>query len=64
MTLIIGLFCWIIEQANLAPLSDEDTRLLDGQVARGQRNSFLRMQTHIDAVLGSGEEVRLTITAC
>ena len=57
------LFCWIIEQANLAPLSDEDTRLLMVKSREAKELLSSHAETHIDASLGSGEEVRLTITA-
>jgi molecular chaperone HscA len=55
-------FCWIIEQANLAPLSDEDTRTLMVKAREAKEILSTHEQTHIDAVLNSGEEVRLTIT--
>jgi molecular chaperone HscA len=57
------LFCWIIEQANLAPLTDEDTRLLMVKAREAKEILSSHAETHIDAMLGSGEEVRLTITA-
>lgn len=57
------LFCWIIEQARLAPLSDEDTRLLMVKAREAKEILSTHAETHIDAVLTSGEEVRLTITA-
>jgi len=56
------LFCWIIEQANLAPLSDEDTRTLMVKAREAKEILSTHEQTHIDAVLNSGEEVRLIIT--
>ena len=56
------LFCWIIEQANLAPLSDEDTRILMVKAREAKEILSTHSETHIDAVLNSGEEVRLTIT--
>jgi molecular chaperone HscA len=57
------LFCWIIEQANLAPLTDEDTRLLMVKSREAKELLSSHAETHIDAMLGSGEEVRLTISA-
>jgi molecular chaperone HscA len=57
------LFCWIIEQANLAPLTDEDTRLLMVKAREAKEILSSHAETHIDAILSSGEEVRLTITA-
>lgn len=56
------LFCWIIEQAHLSPLSDEDTRLLMVKSREAKEILSSRAQTRIDAVLQSGEEVHLTIT--
>ena len=56
------LFCWIIEQANLAPLSDEDTRTLMIKAREAKEILSTHSETHIDALLNSGEEVRLTIT--
>ncbi len=57
------LFCWIIEQANLAPLSDEDTRILMVKAREAKELLSSHSETHIDARLNSGEEVRLTISA-
>ena len=57
------LFCWIIEQAHLSPLSDEDTRLLMVKAREAKEILSSHAETHIDAALASGEEVRLTITA-
>jgi molecular chaperone HscA len=57
------LFCWIIEQAKLSPLSDEDTRLLMVKSREAKELLSTKAQTHIDAALSSGEEVRLTISA-
>ena len=57
------LFCWIIEQAHLSPLSDEDTRLLMVKAREAKEILSSHAETHIDAVLNSGEEVHLTITA-
>ena len=56
------LFCWIIEQAQLAPLSDEDTRTLMVKAREAKEILSSHSTTHIDAVLNSGEEIRLTIT--
>ena len=57
------LFCWIIEQSHLSPLSDEDTRLLMVKAREAKEILSSHAETHIDAALASGEEVRLTITA-
>ncbi|GAA4012375.1 Fe-S protein assembly chaperone HscA [Actimicrobium antarcticum] len=57
------LFCWIIEHAKLAPLSDEDTSLLMVKAREAKELLSTKAETHIDAALGSGEEVRLTLSA-
>ena len=57
------LFCWIIEQAKLAPLSDQDTRLLMVKAREAKELLSSKSETHIDATLGSGENVRLVLTA-
>lgn len=57
------LFCWIIEQAKLAPLSDEDTRILMVKAREAKELLSSHPETHIDAMLNSGEEVRLTMSA-
>jgi molecular chaperone HscA len=57
------LMCWIIEQERLAPLSDRDTRLLMVKAREAKELLSSKSETHIDAVLGSGEEVHLTLSA-
>lgn len=57
------LFCWMIEQAKLAPLSDEDTRVLMVKAREAKELLSSKSETHIDAALDSGEEVRLTMSA-
>ncbi len=57
------LFCWIIEQAKLAPLSDEDTRVLMVKACEAKELLSSKSETHIDAVLNSGEKVHLTLSA-
>ncbi|MES2534666.1 MAG: Fe-S protein assembly chaperone HscA [Pseudomonadota bacterium] len=57
------LFCWISEQAQLAPLSDEDTRVLMVKAREAKELLSTKAETHIDAALGSGEEVHLTLSA-
>jgi molecular chaperone HscA len=56
-------FCWIIEQSHLAPLSDEDTRTLMVKAREAKELLSTNAETHIDAVLDSGEEVHLTLSA-
>jgi molecular chaperone HscA len=57
------LFCWIIEQAHLAPLSNQDTALLMVKAREIKETLSSQAETSIDAVLHSGEEIRLRITA-
>ncbi|HEY0847502.1 MAG TPA: Fe-S protein assembly chaperone HscA [Noviherbaspirillum sp.] len=57
------LLCWMIEQANLAPLSEKDTRILMVKAREAKELLSTQAETHIDAVLNSGEEVHLTLTA-
>ncbi len=57
------LLCWIIEHAKLAPLSDEDTRILMVKAREAKELLSSKAETHIDAVLNSGEVVHLALTA-
>jgi molecular chaperone HscA len=57
------LFCWICEQAQLAPLSDEDTRVLMVKAREAKELLSSKATTQIDAKLGSGEDVHLTLSA-
>ncbi|MGV8891401.1 MAG: Fe-S protein assembly chaperone HscA [Burkholderiaceae bacterium] len=57
------LFCWIIEQAKLAPLSDRDTRLLMVKAREAKELLSSESETYIDAVLQSGENVHLALSA-
>ncbi len=57
------LFCWIIEQAKLAPLSDEDTRTLMVKAREAKELLSTKALTTIDAQLNSGERVHVTVTA-
>jgi molecular chaperone HscA len=57
------LVCWIIEQAKLAPLSDEDARLLMVKAREAKELLSSKEETTIDAVLNSGERVHVTIDA-
>ncbi|MFC7514320.1 Fe-S protein assembly chaperone HscA [Herbaspirillum sp. GCM10030257] len=57
------ILCWIIEQEKLAPLSDKDTRILMVKAREAKEVLSTHAETHIDAVLNSGEEVHLTLSA-
>ncbi|HEY8026051.1 MAG TPA: Fe-S protein assembly chaperone HscA [Burkholderiaceae bacterium] len=56
-------FCWIIEQGKLAPLSDEDTSLLMVKAREAKELLSTKNETMIDAALGSGERVHLKLSA-
>ncbi|WP_050464801.1 Fe-S protein assembly chaperone HscA [Herbaspirillum autotrophicum] len=57
------LFCWICEQEQLAPLSDEDTRILMVKARETKELLSTKSETLIDAVLNSGEAIHQTLTA-
>lgn len=57
------LLCWMIEQANLAPLSEKDMRILMVKAREAKELLSSQAETQIDAVLNSGEEVHLTLSA-
>ena len=57
------LFCWIIEQEKLAPLSDQDTALLMVKAREVKELLSTKADTTIDALLNSGEAVHLRISA-
>jgi molecular chaperone HscA len=57
------LFCWVIEHGKLAPLSDEDTRLLLARAREVKETLSSENETIFDAALRSGETVHLPVTA-
>ncbi|MQR01219.1 Fe-S protein assembly chaperone HscA [Glaciimonas soli] len=57
------LLCWISQQAQLAPLSDSDTRALLVKAREAKELLSTKEETTIDMVLNSGEQVHLTLTA-
>jgi molecular chaperone HscA len=57
------ILCWIVEQEKLSPLSDKDTRVLMVKAREAKELLSAQAETHIDAVLNSGEEVHLTLSA-
>ncbi|MEB0138761.1 MULTISPECIES: Fe-S protein assembly chaperone HscA [unclassified Undibacterium] len=57
------LFCWILEQAHLGPLSHEDTSILMIKAREAKEILSSKPSTSIDAKLNSGESVHLQITA-
>src|SRR6266850_554861 len=56
------LFCWVVEQAKLAPLSAEDTRLLLTKSRAAKEFLTANAEARISATLGSGETVDVTVT--
>jgi molecular chaperone HscA len=55
--------CWMVEQGKLAPLSDKDMRLLMVKAREAKELLSTQVETSIDVVLSSGEEVHLVLTA-
>ena len=54
-------FCWIVEQARPAPLSDEDTRLLLTEAREAKEHLSYHGDARITARLGTGELVDCTL---
>ena len=57
------LFCWIIDQAKPDPLNDKDTSLLMTKAREAKELLSSKPATRIDAVLSTGEEVHVTVSA-
>ncbi len=57
------LFCWIHEQEKLAPLNDVDTAVLMVKAREAKELLSTKSEVTVDAILSSGEEVHLKITA-
>ena len=57
------IFCWIIEQAKLRPLSAEDTRLLMTKAREAKERLSVRARVTINTLLSSGEKINLELTA-
>jgi len=55
-------FCWIIEQAGLAPLSPQDVRLLQVKAREAKEYLSVHGEAPITVKLGSGEYVDVTLT--
>jgi len=54
-------FCWIVEQARPAPLSDEDTRLLLTEAREAKEHLSSHGEARITARLGTGELIDHTL---
>ncbi len=57
------LFCWITEQAKLAPLSEQDTATLMVKARQAKELLSTNEETTVEAILKSGEIVQVTVTA-
>ena len=55
------LFCWIVEQAKLAPLAPRDMRLLHVKAREAKESLTFHSESAITARLSSGEFVDLTV---
>jgi len=56
------IFCWIIEQAKLAPLSPQDARLLQTRAREAKEQLSQHSKASITVKLGSGEYVDVVLT--
>jgi len=56
------IFCWIIEQAKLAPLSPQDARLLQTRAREAKEQLSQHAKASITVKLGSGEYVDVVLT--
>jgi len=54
-------FCWILEQAKLAPLGPEDTRLLLAKAREAKEQLTDHADTRVTCVLSGGEVIDLTL---
>ncbi|PKO24742.1 MAG: Fe-S protein assembly chaperone HscA [Betaproteobacteria bacterium HGW-Betaproteobacteria-8] len=57
------IFCWILEQAKLPPISPEDTRLLLTKSREAKEWLTDHAEAHITSLLKSGDLVDLTLTS-
>ncbi len=57
------LFCWVLENARLAPLSAQDTRLLMAKAREVKEELSNHPETRFTAVLSTGETIDLAITS-
>jgi molecular chaperone HscA len=55
------LFCWVVEQAKLAPLAPRDMRLLQVKAREAKEALTFHSESRITAKLSSGELVDLTV---
>src|SRR5512135_716427 len=57
------LFCWVIEQSRLLPLSPQDSRLLMVKAREAKERLSAEPEVRINAVLSTGEVVDVTLTS-
>ena len=57
------LFCWIVEQAKLPPLSKKDMRMLMMKAREAKERLSTNARTTVDAILQNGNEVHLDLSA-
>jgi molecular chaperone HscA len=56
-------FCWVIEQSRLLPLSPQDARLLMVKAREAKERLSVEPEVQINAVLSTGEVVDVTLTS-
>jgi molecular chaperone HscA len=57
------IYCWIVEESGVGPVSPGDTRLLMVKAREAKENLTVHPSTPIDATLSSGEAISLSLTA-
>jgi molecular chaperone HscA len=57
------LFCWVIEQSRLLPLSPQDSRLLMVKAREAKERLSVEAEVRVNAVLSTGEVVDVTLTS-
>jgi len=55
-------YCWIVEQARLAPLSDEDMRLVLTAAREAKEHLSFQSEARINVRLGTGDLIDVTMT--
>ncbi len=57
------LFCWVIEQSHLLPLSAQDSRLLMMKAREAKERLSVEPEVRVNAVLSTGEVVDVALTS-
>ncbi|MBT0960140.1 Fe-S protein assembly chaperone HscA [Denitromonas iodatirespirans] len=55
-------FCWILDQSGVAPVSDSDARRLEGLARRAKELLSIEEEAPIRGTLSTGDEIDLTLT--